>query len=101
MMQGDEYALPIQLETSEGIAGADTFADLEVIFGGVRKTLSGGNISYNEETETFDVYFTQKDTFKMEGNEELQIRCKFAGGEVIGIRAGSFNVESSMSRVVL
>ena len=101
MMQGDQYALPIQIETNEGIAGATTFADLEVFLGSVRKTLSGGDIEYNSDTETFNVYFTQKDTFKLNGAEELQIRCKFDSGDVIGIKAGSYSVEDSLSRVVL
>ena len=101
MMPGDQYALPIQIETSEGIAGATTFADLEIFLGSVRKTLSGGNIKYNSDTKTFDVYFTQKDTFKLGGSEKLQIRCKFDNGDVIGIKAGSYSVEDSLSRVVL
>ena len=101
MMQGDEYALPIQIETNEGIADATTFADLEVFLGGIRKTLSGGDISYNGENQSFDVYFTQKETFKLEGNEKLQIRCKFSNGNVIGINAGYYDVYKSLSRVVL
>ena len=101
MKQGDQYALPIQIETNEGIAGATTFADLEVFLGSVRKTLSGGDIKYNSGTKTFNVYFTQKDTFKLNGAEELQIRCKFDSGDVIGIKAGSYSVEDSLSRVVL
>lgn len=101
MMQGDQYALPIQIETNEGIADATTFANLEVFLGSVRKTLSGGDIEYNSGTKTFNVYFTQKDTFKLNGAEELQIRCKFDSGDIIGIKAGSYNVEASLSRVVL
>lgn len=101
MMQGDQYALPIQIETNEGIAGVTTFADLEIFLGSVRKTLSGGDVSYSEETKSFNVYFTQKETFKLSGNEELQIRCKFSDGNVVGIKAGLYNVEDSLSRVVL
>lgn len=101
MMQGDQYTLPIQIETSEGIADATTFADLEIFLGSVRKTLSGGDVSYSEESKSFNVYFTQKDTFKLNGAEELQIRCKFDSGDIIGIKAGSYNVEDSLSRVVL
>lgn len=101
MMQGDQYALPIQIETNEGIADATTFADLEIFLGNVRKTLSGGDISYDEETKSFNVYFTQKDTFKLNGAENLQIRCKFDTGDVIGVKAGSYSVEGSLSRVVL
>lgn len=101
MMQGDQYALPIQIEIDEGIADATVFADLEVFLGEVRKTMSGGNIEYDEENSTFNVYFTQKDTFKLEGYEELQIRCKFNSGDIVGIKAGSYNVEESLSRVVL
>lgn len=101
MMQGDQYALPIQIETNEGIADAAIFADLEVFLGKVRKTMSGGNIEYDKENSTFNVYFTQKDTFKLAGYEELRIRCKFNSGDVVGIKAGSYNVEESLSRVVL
>jgi hypothetical protein len=101
MMQGDQYTLPIQIETSEGIADAATFADLEIFLGSVRKTLSGGDVSYSKEAKSFNVYFTQKDTFKLNGMEELQIRCKFGSGDIIGIKAGSYNVEDSLSRVVL
>lgn len=101
MMQGDQYKLPIEIKTTEGNAKPATFDDLEVFVGSVRKTLGKGEVSYDDENETFLVFLTQRETFRLRGDVEVQLRCKFPNGDVVGISAGTVNFEKSTSRVVL
>ena len=101
MMTGDSYRVPIKLETANGIANPDTFEDIEVMFGDIRKTLSEGGIEYDAEKERFLIPLSQKETFRCKGDVNVQIRCKFADGSVVGISAGTYNVEKSTSKVVL
>lgn len=101
MMQGDQYKLPIEIKTTEGNAKPATFEDLEIFVGSVRKTLGKGEVSYDDENETFLVFLTQRETFRLRGDIEVQLRCKFPDGDVVGISAGTVNFEKSTSRVVL
>ena len=101
MMQGDQYKLPIEIKTTEGNARPATFEDLEIFVGSVRKTLGKGEVSYDDENETFLVLLTQQETFRLRGDVEVQLRCKLPDGDVVGISAGTVNFEKSTSRVVL
>lgn len=100
-MTGDAYRLPIQIETSMGLANMGTFEDLEVMFGDVRKTISGGEIKYDEEKQAFLIPLSQKETFRQKRNVEIQIRCKFPDGSVVGVSAGNYDIEKATSKVVL
>ena len=101
MMTGDSYNLPIQIETSMGFANMGTFEDMEVMFGDVRKTISNGEIKYDDKKQAFLVPLSQKETFRQKSNVEIQIRVKFADGSVVGISAGEYSIEKATSKVVL
>ena len=101
MMTGDSYNLPIQIETNMGFANMGTFEDLEVMFGDVRKTISNGEIKYDNEKQAFLIPLSQKETFRMRDKEEIQIRCKFVDGSVKGVSAGEIDIVKSVSKVVL
>lgn len=101
MMQGDQYKLPIEIKTTLGNAKPATFDDLEIFVGSVRKTLGKGEISFDDKNEIFLVLLTQQETFRLRGDIEVQLRCKFPDGDVLGISAGTVNFKKSTSRVVL
>lgn len=101
MMTGDSYTIPIKITTPLGIANKDTFSDVEIMFGNVRKTLANGDIKYDEERQFFLIPFTQKETFRFGQNTDMQIRVKFMDGSVIGIPIKKYDFEKSMSKVVL
>lgn len=101
MMTGDAYLLPIGI-TLEGAQATDgAFEEIEVTIGSVRKTMSEGDITFDEESEDFFVRFTQEDTFKLRGKKNVQMRVKFANGEVIGVNVGELEHEESTSKEVL
>lgn len=101
MMMGDSYSLPIQLKTTEGIANFSTFEDLEIMFGNVRKTISNGEITYDDERQMFLVPLSQNETFRQKNPVEVQARAKFFDGEVVGINLGLVDIQKSASKVVL
>ena len=101
MMTGDSYNLPIQISTSNGIANFSAFEELEVMVGNIRKTISNGDITYDEERQMFLIPLTQQETFRQKNPVEVQIRAKFFDGEVIGISAGTVDLTKSTSKVVL
>ena len=101
MMTGDSYKLPISLQLGNIVADDKIFKELEVFFGDVRKTLSSGEITYDQEQKVFLVPLSQKETFRQNGDVKVEIRCKFLDDSVIGASAGTVNVEKSTSKVVL
>lgn len=101
MMMGDSYSLPIQLRTAEEIANLSTFEELEIMFGNVRKTISNGEITYDEERQMFLVPLSQNETFRQKNPVEVQARAKFFGGDVVGINLGFVDIQKSTSKVVL
>jgi hypothetical protein len=102
MMKGDAYRIPINIETAEGAATPESFADVEVCIGrSVRKTLSAGEITYDTERVLFLVPLTQEETFALGMRSRINIRCKYAGGDVVGIDLGILEFEPSLSREVL
>ena len=102
MMKGDAYRIPINIETAEGAATPESFADVEVCIGrSVRKTLSAGEITYDTERALFLVPLTQEETFALGMRSRINIRCKYAGGDVVGIDLGILEFEPSLSREVI
>ena len=101
MMSGDSYRLPIIIETSEGNANAETFAEIEFCIGKVRKTKSGGDVTYDSDRGVFLVDLDQEDTFRLRGRSKMHLRCKFHGGDVIGFDLGTLDFIPSISREVL
>lgn len=102
MMTGDAYVLPISITLESGIANSGSFADVEVVIGGcIRKTMTDGEVTFDETKQEFLVPLTQEETFKLRGTSEVDLRLKFSNGEVIGVRAGTVEHDESQSRQVL
>lgn len=102
MMQGDQYRIPIELKDADGnFITQDAIKDLEVFVGKIRKTLSNGDLTFDSGENVFYIYLTQKETFMLSGDVEVQARVLFLSNDVAGINLGTINVEKSASRVVL
>lgn len=101
MMAGDSCNLPIKIVTASGAADASAFTDVEVCVGHVRKTLYGGDITFDAERGVFLVPLSQKETFSLRGKQRIHMRCKFPGGDVIGTDLGTLVFESSLSKEVI
>lgn len=101
MMTGDAYVLPIGITLAEGDVTASSFEDIEITVGGIRKTLKKRDITFDAETKDFLVSFTQEETFKLRGKREVQMRVKFANGDVQGLTIGELEHEESTSKEVL
>ena len=101
MMQGDQYRIPISLEENSVPITQDDIKDLEVFVGLYRKTLSNGDIEFDENESVFYVYVTQKETFSMRGDVKVQARILYPSGDVVGVSLGIINFITSTSRVVL
>ena len=102
MMKGDAYSLPIQIETDSGIATEESFAEIEICIGNtVRKTFSSGEITYEKQRAVFLVPLTQEETFRLHGRARVNVRCKYASGDVVGVDLGVLAVTSSLSKEVI
>lgn len=102
MMQGDAYALPIEIRTADGPAKENTFADIEVIIGPFRRTLREGNLTYDPVRQVFLFPLTQRDTFSVcHGIKPGQVRVRTHDGQVFGTSLGSVDIMGSLSREVL
>lgn len=104
IMQGDQYAIPFEILLNDGSpADGDSFDDVEVVLGGIRKTVSGGEITFDTEKGVFLFPVTQVETLRLTSSSQtLQIRIKPKGSaDVIGVNAGSVSVVRSESKAVL
>ena len=101
MMTGDSYRLPIKIETTEGVATPAMFEEVEVFVGNIRKTLSSGQISFDDERQMFLIPLSQEETFRLREKNKVQLRCKFEDNSVVGIDAGEIELTKATSKVVL
>ena len=91
----------VNMSIGSGVADASAFTDVEVHVGHVRKTLYGGDITYDAEKGAFLIPLTQEETFSLRGRQKINLRCKFPGGNVIGTDLGTVVFEPSLSKEVI
>lgn len=101
MMAGDAFALPIEIETESGIAGAGSFESVEVCIGCLSKTTTDGEVTYDEENGVYNVALSQEETFRLRGKNLVQVRVKLANEDVLGEEVGYLVIEGSLSKAVL
>lgn len=105
IMQGDQYALPIDIKNKE--TGADiTDADAVVInamLGKMKKTSKDGGINYSPDAGCWLMHLTQQDTFSLpRGMVNVQIRVKMADSDdIIGERNTPIEIVKSDDLEVL
>lgn len=103
-MQGDQYAIPFYITLENGAeADGQSFDDVEIVLGGIRKSMSGGEILYDSSKGAFLFPVKQEETFRlMSSVQALQIRIKPRGSEdVIGKNVGAVSIIRSDSKAVL
>lgn len=90
IMQGDQYAIPVEIKDVDGTpANGETFADVEIVVGSVRRTMSAGEIVYDPNQAAFLFPLTQAETFAMRDQPQImQIRVKTVDGNVLGVNLG-------------
>ena len=103
IMQGDQYPLQFTLVSENSAAiPADTVGEIEVTVGPLRKTLTAGEIVYDNATGTFSLPLTQEETFSLDARaHKMQVRLRSKNGEVIGEDAGTLTVRAAQSKAVL
>lgn len=101
MMRGDSYEIAITLkdEQNHPITDADV-AEVEIALGDLIKTYSSGAVIYNDGKWLFPV--TQGETLSaVAAINTLQVRVKYALGDVVGAKVGKVYVIPSASNEVL
>lgn len=101
MMAGDAFGLPIEISLDDRIATDNDFENVEVFIGNVGKTMSKDEVDYDKEGNAFIVKLSQDDTYRLRGKNSVQVRVKFANGEVLGEEAGMLVIGGSLSKAVL
>lgn len=102
MMRGDAFSLPIRIDTNSDSASADSFAEVEICIGNtIRKTLSAGEITYDEERSLFLVPLTQEETFGLHSRVRITVRCKYLNGDVVGVDLGILELAPTLSKEVI
>ena len=102
--QGDGYSVPILLRLNGEPVDIDEVAEVEFTFGDGLRKLFPQDVQYNTADSCFYLPLTQAETFAFpaNGSVSLDIRVKFVGGDVIGVkRMESFAVADASSEAVL
>ncbi len=104
IMQGDQYAIPFDILASDGTpADGSTFAEVEIVVGSMRKTMTSGAVVYDAGKQAFLFPLTQEETFALTTGAPVgaQVRVKLPSGDVFGINLGLINITLSSSTEVL
>lgn len=101
IMQGDSYDLGIEICDENGApVTADDVADVEIVIGHMKKTLSNNEVKYGEDGWLFPL--SQEESFRlMASKPKAQVRVKWKSGEVDGAKIDISSVEESSSKAVL
>lgn len=102
MMQGDAYNIPIEIMVDDGVADKTLFDEVEIVIGNIVKTMSSGEITYDNENKVFLFPISQKESMKLGAKADCQVRVKPNGtNDVIGVNLGEIDVVKTLSKAVL
>lgn len=106
MMQGDSYALLINLTQMGTVLTPDLVADIEVSIGEtIRKTASAGEVEFDTTEQQWYIRPTQEETLSLEpGVYEAIARIKYSDtddSDVKGINIGRIIITDSLSMEVI
>lgn len=106
MMQGDSYAVYIDLEQSGVDLTPEMVSDIEVSVGeNLRKTYSGGGVGYDAASQRWYIRPTQEETLALEADgHEVIARVKYRNtpiADVKGISVGRIKITESLSKEVI
>lgn len=106
IMQGDSYAIPIELKQDGMLLTPEMVEDLEVCVGeNLRKIYSGGGVGYDASRQQWYIRPTQQETMAMEvDSHDVIVRVKYLNlpdGDVVGAKIGSISVLEGRSEEVL
>lgn len=104
IMQGDQYSLQlVPVDAEDNVIPHAEIEDIEIMVGCMRKTMSDGEIIYNEDENIHLYPLSQSETFGMApGVYKIQARIKSRGGFVVGNdHVGNLKVEASRSKEAL
>ena len=106
MMQGDSYALLINLTQMGTVLTPDLVADIEVSIGDtIRKTKSAGEVEFDTTEQQWYIRLTQAETLALEpGGYEAIARIKYSDtddADVKGINIGRVIITDSLSTEVI
>lgn len=101
MMQGDAYSLGIEIRNNAGsIVTPEDVLEVEITIGGIRKTYSGGDVTYYSEKWLFPM--SQEESFSIRPMAmNAQVRVVWRNGAVEGRRLHGVIMEESRSKEVL
>ena len=76
--------------------------DVEICIGCIRKTMSDGEITYDQDLKAFLFPLDQNESFRLRpGQQPAQIRIKTKSGDVIGSVIPNINIKDAISEEVL
>lgn len=106
MMQGDSYAIFVDIKADGKVMTPDKITDVEITVGeSIRKLYSAGEVGYDSSMLQWYFLPTQEDTLAMEPNAyEVQIRVKFPNGQysaVKGVSVGRIIILDAQSEEVI
>lgn len=106
IMQGDSYAIPINLTQGGYALTPDMIDEVEITVGeAMTKKYTAGGVGYSADLELWYIRPTQEETLAMEAEESYQViaRVKYKNNpaDVKGILCGSITVEATNSTEVI
>lgn len=107
IMQGDSFAVFLNLMQDGAVLTPDLLNELEIFVGdALRFSYSEGTVKYDSSSQQWYIWPTQKQTFDLEeGSYKVEVRVKYKDDEATSVKgytiADRIKVVSAVSREVL
>lgn len=103
ILQGNTYLLPVQVLDCDGaVIHVDQVVKGEFTFGNITKIYGdGGDVTWNEELQSFIVPLTESETFGLNGTVKYQGRVLLKDGSVSGSVPASEYIYDSIGKTIL
>lgn len=100
ILQGDSYLVPIKLKIDGQYINLEDVKKIEFTFGDLKKYYTG-EITYDENSNSFLFPLSQEETIAFQGPQQLEVRVKFIDDTVVGRLYGKVEVMYGASVEVL
>lgn len=101
MMQGDSYSLGVKILNNAGSAiSPDDVTDVEITIGRVSKSMSKGQLSYENHSWLYPVNQSESQSI-LPGIVPAQVRVVWKNGSVEGAKINGIRMHESLSKEVL
>lgn len=102
--QGDQFYLQMQItDKNDNVLDINGVKKVQFNLGELTKTYDGESteVTYNNETQCFEIWLTEEETFNMDNYTKLDVRVLFKNNTIMGSYIDQKFIYDSLKEVLL